>query len=197
MRAARLISLVALGLLVSGFATDLRASPPSARSRSKSSAPEDKKAVWTVEVEGWGKSPDDAYQDALKKAQVEVIAFLKDDNRHFIWTPELPFVAKLVKDKHEGEDKEFQTIGLMKQQILTVGISNSDYREMAREDRIAHSDLRMIVLGKALAGLVAVFGAFAGYFRLEEATKGFYTAWLRAGAVGLVAAVGATLYWFS
>jgi hypothetical protein len=32
-----------------------------------------------------------------------------------------------------------------------------------------------------------------GYFRLEEATKGYYTAWLRLAAVGLVAAAVAGL----
>jgi hypothetical protein len=35
--------------------------------------------------------------------------------------------------------------------------------------------------------------AVAGYFRLEEATKGYYTNLLRFAAFGLVAAVGIAL----
>jgi hypothetical protein len=42
--------------------------------------------------------------------------------------------------------------------------------------------------------LVALFGAAAAYFRLDEATKGYYTGWLRVGALGLVALIGAGVW---
>ena len=48
----------------------------------------------------------------------------------------------------------------------------------------------MFFLGKVLAGMVALLGGVAGYFRLEEATKGYYTTWLRLGVAGLASAVG-------
>ena len=55
----------------------------------------------------------------------------------------------------------------------------------------------MILLGKFLAGFVAFLVAVAGYFRLEEATKGYYTTWLRVGVLGFIAVVGAGIWLIS
>jgi len=44
-----------------------------------------------------------------------------------------------------------------------------------------------------LVSVVVLLGAVSGYYRLEEATKGYYTAWLRLGLIGVACAVGALL----
>src|SRR5262249_9207341 len=147
------------------------------------------------EVVGYGKTLEDAHQEALREARAQLATWLAEHAPPFVWNPTAEYIEdRLVKEKLV-EDKDFDKTGPVKERTLKLELSTKDYREMVSKDRAARSNLRMIFLGKMLAGLVAVFGAFAGYFRLEEATKGFYTTWLRLGAVGLVAMVGAGLYW--
>jgi len=192
MRAAWLASLMILTLLSSG----VRAESPRP-GRSKPSAEDTKSLLWSAKVRGYGVVDFEARQMALKKGMEELNVFIEGQQKPpFVWRPTPEYIDRhLVKESHPGEEQELEG-SKVKELILTIGITDRDYREMVNQDRVARSDLRMIFLGKVLAGLVAMLGAFAGYFRLEEATKGFYTAWLRLGAVGLVAMVGAGLYWF-
>ena len=81
--------------------------------------------------------------------------------------------------------------------ILRIGISSKDWQSLLREDRQVRSESRMLLLTKFLVGIVALLGAVAGYLRLEEMTKGYYTAWLRLAAIGFVSAVGAGIWWIS
>ena len=80
---------------------------------------------------------------------------------------------------------------------LQIGITARDWQLMFQEDRQMRSESRMLVLAKMLAGFVAFLGAVAGYLRLEEMTKGYYTAWLRLAAIGFVTAVGVGIWWIS
>jgi hypothetical protein len=72
-----------------------------------------------------------------------------------------------------------------------------DRNEFLRKDRDHRVVQRQIYLGKILAGLVVFLTAVAGYFRLDEATKGYYSGWLRLAALGLVGIVGAGIWWIS
>jgi hypothetical protein len=66
--------------------------------------------------------------------------------------------------------------------------------EMIKLDREYRTQLRMFQAGKVLAALVAVLAAVAGYFRLDELSKGYYTGWLRLAAIGFAGgAVGLLL----
>jgi hypothetical protein len=71
------------------------------------------------------------------------------------------------------------------------------YRQMYGHDRQVRSKERMSLLVRVLIGLVAALAALAGYMRLDEATKGYYTRWLRLAALGFVAVVGTGLWWLS
>jgi hypothetical protein len=53
---------------------------------------------------------------------------------------------------------------------------------------------RLAVLGGSLGFILACLGSLAGYIRADEATKGYYTAWLRAIAGASVGAAGVVLY---
>jgi hypothetical protein len=64
-------------------------------------------------------------------------------------------------------------------------------RESMHRELVKH---RQLWLGKILLGFVALLTAITGYIRLEDATKGYYTAWLRLGMVGVLCAVGAGLW---
>jgi hypothetical protein len=64
-------------------------------------------------------------------------------------------------------------------------------RQFRIMERKEVSKERQTLLAKLLAGLLAGLVAVAGYLRLDEATKGYYTTWLRVASVALVATVGA------
>jgi hypothetical protein len=53
---------------------------------------------------------------------------------------------------------------------------------------------RLVVLGGSLGFVLACLGSLAGYIRADEATKGYYTGWLRAIATAGVGAAGVVLY---
>jgi hypothetical protein len=53
---------------------------------------------------------------------------------------------------------------------------------------------RLAVLGGSLGFVLACLASLAGYIRADEATKGYYTAWLRTIAAASVGAAGAVLY---
>ena len=69
--------------------------------------------------------------------------------------------------------------------------AEQDRREAQRPEIVKH---RQLWLGKILLGVVALLTAITGYIRLENATKGYYTGWLRLGLVGVLCAVGAGLW---
>jgi hypothetical protein len=95
------------------------------------------------------------------------------------------------------EVKDFDNqVGLMHRVALRIEVTPQDRREIEREDVKYQAGLRQVraherqaLLAKALAGVVAVLAAVAGYLRLEDATKGYYTAILRLCAVAFVTAV--------
>jgi hypothetical protein len=66
-------------------------------------------------------------------------------------------------------------------------------QRVAREHRVLE---RHKLLGRVLAGLVIALVVIAGYLRLEEATRGYYTQMLRLAAVTLVS-LAAFALWLS
>jgi hypothetical protein len=64
------------------------------------------------------------------------------------------------------------------------------YQSKVRE-KVVHE--RQEWLLKLLVSVVVLLGAVSGYYRLEEVTKGYYTAWLRLGLIGVACVVGALL----
>ena len=57
----------------------------------------------------------------------------------------------------------------------------------AQQDRVLD---RHLLLARVLGGAVAVLLVLAGYLRLEDATRGYYTRLLRLAAIALVALAG-------
>ena len=56
------------------------------------------------------------------------------------------------------------------------------------------TEKRMVFLVKVLVGIVALLVTICGYIRLDEWSKGYYTKWLKLGAIVCIAAV-TTLLW--
>ncbi len=100
------------------------------------------------------------------------------------------------------EEKDFkEEPGVMRRVRLSVWVTQTKMLDMQRQDNeyrkqqrqvVAHA--RQLMLGKVLLGLVALLAALVGYFRLEEATKGYYTGWLRLAALGFLAVICTALW---
>ncbi len=177
--------------------------PPVAEVRAPVAEPEkpaevvaDKGPPWTVE--GSWPNHDGAMKDALQHAQAKVIAYLRSQNPPVLWTPSIEYVqSRLIKKPWKEEIKNAvvaEKTEAMHYIRLEVEISPKDHADMlrlAREERVHE---RMFFLGKILAGVVVLLLGVAGYLRLDEQTKGYYTGWLRLATVGLLGVALAGLF---
>jgi hypothetical protein len=155
---------------------------------------------WVERVEGRADSRDLAEGVALVRAEQKLTEYLQN-NAPGVQPPSTDYIRdNLVKerkyedldsadDPEEGKGK----YGI----VLDLRMDDKDYKDLLAHDRHLKEQERqgrvrerMLGLGKILAGLVALLAAVSGYFRLEEATKGYYTAWLRLGAIGFLGVVG-------
>jgi hypothetical protein len=190
MRLKQITSLVMGWLLLSAACAHAQG-----RSRHARPAPAPNQVVATFEAIGYGENWDYAYDCALKDAQAKIASWATAEDPSLQWKPSLALVQRLVKKLERSEDDvNVEKVGLMRQVSLEVEVTQNDVNNIQREAREFRSTDRMILLSKILAGLVAFFAAIAAYFRLEDATKGYYTNWLRLGALGFVAAVGVALF---
>ena len=97
------------------------------------------------------------------------------------------------KDGDASSDEKthtFQEIGTMRRVVLDVTLPPEVRKEIWQHECQFHARQRMLFLAKILAGLVSLLAATAGYLRLDELTKGYYTGWLRLAAAGLVGVAG-------
>jgi hypothetical protein len=187
MRPTRLMSLVLLWLLTSAACTyaqhPRRARPP---------APNE--VVASFEVTAYGETYNDAYESAIKDAQSKLASWVAAEDPSLHWKPSVLFVQRLIKKAPRVDSRvKLEKVGLVTPVCLQLEVTQNDVQFILKETRELRSAERMLFLGKVLAGLVAFCLAISGYFRLEEATKGYYTNWLRLGALGFVTAIGVTL----
>ena len=192
MRPTRLASLMLLGLLTLGGCCASAGDRPPRKPRAAAPADAFKEPVMSQDVTGYGETDEDAYENALKAAQERLKAFLGAQDPTLDWKPPLSYVRNLATPKGRGEAK-IEDLGPLREVRLHIEVSPRELWNMQAQAVEYRSGQRMLWLGKVLAGLVAFFAAVAGYFRLEEATKGYYTAWLRFGVIGFVVVVGLAL----
>jgi hypothetical protein len=154
-------------------------------------------ATWKMKVEGaWMTTTGEAVDSALKQAQAELTNQLRRQRPPNDWEPTEEFVRKLVRGQPEISRKELPDIGTMYQAAIRLEVSKKDNAEMARFGRHGRTERRQLRLAAVLGGLVALLAAIAGYIRLDERSKGFYNAWLKLAAVGVVVAVITILWHF-
>lgn len=215
MRPAHLTRLLLLGIAA---VAALRAQSVSRAADPRSA---DGPASWVVEGE-WMKNPDEAAQSALEKARDRVAEYVHGQKPPFAWEPDADYVRDhllkdLAKDDkvdavqaanffgHQAlvEQKDFKDpqLGVMYKVRLKAAVGSSELREMRQKDQLAHDQQRQVRVherqtwaGKVLLGLVVLLAGAAGYYRLDEATKGYYTGWLRLAVASLVGAVALYLY---
>lgn len=167
-------------VLADAVASEPARPPRPPRASAKAAPPaEEKKIAWMIDSD-WKTNREDAWKDAVEKTQAKLARWFRSRN----WRPSAEYVEnRLVKGRKDRE-KVFDEIGPMQQVALSIEVTARDHDDMLRQARSTVSEQRMFGLGKLLAALVALLGAFGGYVRLDEWTKGYYTNWLRLGVAG-------------
>jgi hypothetical protein len=147
---------------------------------------------WTVQ--GSSGERNDAKEQALLKAQERITYYLERQKPPVLWSPDLAYIEKhLLKGRPEESIVNIEGYGPAPQVSINVEITPDAYRDILREYRAQTMNQRLLLVSAIVGGLVALFAVVAGYLRLEELTKGYYTWWLRLGALGFLALTGGGL----
>jgi hypothetical protein len=153
-------------------------------------------------VAGWGRTQEEAEQDAVHRATEFLAKFLHQLKPPLALTPTEAYVRQhLLRgpaerqedlDQDIKDDKSGEVIHVQCWS-LTLAVSPQAYAELVRLDQQTQLDrqraARMLLLAKVLAGVLALLVAVIGYIRIEEWTKGFYTGRVRLVVACLLAAV--------
>jgi hypothetical protein len=191
MRPSLWFGLAALCLFAGAFRTSF------SRAEAPRPAPKGATAIhFSQEVTADGLTAEDARQLAYEDAHEKVLAHLAEHHPKLGWTPSREDLTRIgvisPKGEQAGEDpdtkKKFYEVKLQ------VEIKTEHLQEIAKMARHQRMHDRQVLLAKILGGLVALLVVAAGYLRLEDLTRGYYTTLLRLAAFGTVAAVGAGLW---
>jgi hypothetical protein len=206
---ARLLAILVLGCAV---AVGIRAHASRGTARSAPAvAPAktaEKKTAWTAVAWGVGENAAEAEEVALQSAAGKVHEYLVSRDPSVQWTPPSDYVrAHLLEGapRQESIQPDEARPGLKYKVEVRLEVPDREYQQLLARDReyrkerqqqaLTHlRQQRLVLVGKIFAGLLAVCIALAVYLRLDEATKGIYTRWLRLAAVGFVGAIAAGLW---
>lgn len=143
-------------------------------------------ASW--DVEGVGLTKKEAVDKALQEGRNRLREYLEASGLPTRWVPSVAYLrSRLVKhidDVKEGSVEPKLPYYVVK---VRVEVNDEDERDIVRRNRLAG-------VGILLAGAVFLCIAVGGYLRLDEWSKGYYTGWLRFGALTLLAVAGAGLW---
>lgn len=150
------------------------------------------------DVTGLGKTSEDAHQDALDKTSGLVNRYFHEHLPGLKWPISSEFIESRLVDASPPKTREFpEPAGTMTQMNWHVRITPEHQTLVLQQDRRFRMEHRMIWLGQVLAAVMALLATGAAYIRLDEASKGYYTGWLRLGATALVASAGMSLWYFA
>jgi hypothetical protein len=191
-------------LFISAVVASVFSPPLSAGDKNGKNGKNQKKHAWTsAEMTGADETREMAERMALVKARSALEEHLATQRPRVPRMPTLDYIrSHLVVEEPtftggpEHPENEGKYVAALK-----IALDDQRFTELydhARDEVIREREEtargRMFGLGKALAIVLAGLAAVTGYLRLEESTKGFYTAWLRIAAVSFVAAVGAGIW---
>lgn len=177
MRISTWFHLAALCLIAGSLS--LSVSPLSARKNPP--VPEPKKPLIHEEFTGIGKTETAARNDALALA-----CRWLEEHSGLAWTPDAQYLLEHALVRFDDvEDKEFEEpVGDMKVVEMELDITAKQAREIQKQAQHERMKERQKWSLLIVLGVVCLLGVVGGYLRLEEATKGYYTRWLRLAVVG-------------
>jgi hypothetical protein len=97
-----------------------------------------------------------------------------------------PMLARYWKYKEENEFAKAPVNQTVHWVTLEIPLVPELKGMLLQKEREARMQDRMLWAGRILAGVVVLLVAVAGYFRIEDWTKGYYTTWLRLATVGFI-----------
>jgi len=110
------------------------------------------------------------------------------------WRPPAPLLVRLIrKTEVHPIVKDYGTVY---EATLEADFSTMNRDRLLGAHRREVVTRRLAVLGGSLGFVLACLASLAGYIRADEATKGYYTHWLRGIAAAGVGATGVLIYQF-
>ncbi|AGA28048.1 hypothetical protein [Singulisphaera acidiphila] len=132
-----------------------------------------------------------ARDDARVQLQHQVAAWLAPD-APASWKPPAPAIDRLiVRTEIEPIDKDYGTLYKATLHVDSTPARRAEILAAYQHELVVR---RMVLMGGGLAVILSCLAAVAGYIRADEATKGYYTNWLRAAAAAGVGASGVLVY---
>jgi hypothetical protein len=194
MRPCNYLILAALCLLYFGLRTSTERARAQMPPSGVAATPRATSPSW--EVKRFGETADDAKELALPAARDEVVSYFRRNVPALgDWVPTVEALQNKNVISLLGEPQPIGPDGTGPIEAkVKVEITPKSVQELVTEARTERMHDRQFLLARLLAGAVAVLLVTAGYLRLEDATRGYYTTLLRLAAVGLVAVVGAGLW---
>jgi hypothetical protein len=147
-------------------------------------------------LSGYGRTPTAAEQIALEFAREWVAdEYLAKHYPGLGWTPSPEYLRDNGVIGLEGSAKEQVIDGeLMYVASARAEIKPDHLQKMKEEARKEHMKDRQLLAARVLGGVVALLVVVAGYLRLEDVTRGYYTTLLRLTAGALITMVVAALF---
>jgi len=100
--------------------------------------------------------------------------------------------ARAVQDEDVHETKRVWLKVVVNPE--TWKLIQKENRQAEDQRRLKVTEKRMVFLVKFLVGIVALLVTICGYIRLDEWSKGYYTKWLKLGAIVCIAAMTVLLW---
>jgi hypothetical protein len=155
---------------------------------------------WPREVRGYGKTLDDAKENALKQAVIRIKVCLESQNPPLdAWHPDKNYVRDYLLDGPGRAGEE--DVPLLDNADVKAKVWIQPIRQSPKWGEIVHlnqaaqrrelSAHRQTLAGYAVAILTALLTIAWGYLRVDEWTQGRITRWLQIGAVTLLVLGGA------
>lgn len=150
-----------------------------------------------VTSERWA-TREEARRDALERAGdvAREFAAQVDSRLGASWQVPLWLVQdRLIREEFTEEvDWSYSSLAPMYQSHLLVELSPAKRELMLDQWQHSVTQARVRQLGAGFGFVLVCLMTLLGYLRLDDATRGYYTGWLRTAAFGVVAATAAALY---
>lgn len=140
-----------------------------------------------------------AYQAALESARDRIIRGLREKKPHLSFKQRLTLgMAEryITKRSSDSEYIKPPIDKVMYATTLDLELRKEDQEELYKLMRLEEAQSRQAWIVQPFILAVVALLLVAGYFRLEEKTRGYYTYWLRTGAVLIFVGALAALVYF-
>jgi hypothetical protein len=114
----------------------------------------------------------------------------KVPNPQFVGNPAWVRIAEMDRETHEEKDPKYGEVVTVR---YAVELTQQGWSELGREQRAERAGSRLEFAARGLGLLTVLLGAVAGYIRVDEWTKGYYSGRLFLGAAALTVVLGAMM----